>query len=210
VALAKQARDHVADRPVALAGSMSPMAFGGNFSAGKAGSAVDAFRVQADALAETGVDLLMLEMMLSAEVAEPALQAAGKTGLPVWLGFPVAEVTPDDALITPAGTDVSALLELAQDRADAVLIMHTDIDVAEQALPLLTQPWRRPIGAYPHVGDWTPPNWVFRDISPAAFGAKVAPWASMGAQVLGGCCGIGPNHIAALCDAMPRKMLLTP
>jgi S-methylmethionine-dependent homocysteine/selenocysteine methylase len=85
---------------------------------------------------------------------------------------------------------------------DAVLVMHTDIDVAGQSLPLLRRAWPGPLGAYPHVGDWTPPNWVFGEISPEAFADKVARSVDDGAQVLGGCCGIRPAHIAALRKAL--------
>jgi S-methylmethionine-dependent homocysteine/selenocysteine methylase len=87
------------------------------------------------------------------------------------------------------------------------MIMHTDIEVAGQALPILRRAWPGPLGAYPHVGDWTPPNWVFSEISPQAFADKVAPWVDDGAQVLGGCCGIGPTHIAALRKALAKHRL---
>jgi S-methylmethionine-dependent homocysteine/selenocysteine methylase len=192
VAVAHEARERTGAAGVAVAGSMSDMAVSGLSGARDDGtSAAEAFRVQADALADAGVDLLVLEMMRSEPVAEPALRAAAETGLPVWFGISIGE-----------GVDVNGLLELAEGRADAVMIMHTDIDVAAQALPIVKRAWSGPVGAYPHVGDWTPPNWVFGEITPAAFADKVAPWVEDGAQVLGGCCGIGPAHIAALRDAL--------
>jgi S-methylmethionine-dependent homocysteine/selenocysteine methylase len=82
------------------------------------------------------------------------------------------------------------------------MIMHTDIEVVGKALPILRRAWSGPLGAYPHVGEWTPPHWVFSGISPQAFADKVARWVDDGAQVLGGCCGIGPRHIAALRKAL--------
>ena len=192
VALAREARERTGAPAVAVAGSMSDMAVAGLSGArGDATSAAEAFRVQADALADAGVDLLVLEMMRSEAVAEPALRAASDTGLPVWFGLSIGD-----------GVDVNRLLELAEGRADAVMIMHTDIDVAAEGLPIVKRAWSGPVGAYPHAGDWTPPNWVFSEITPAAFAARVAPWAEHGAQVLGGCCGIGPAHIAALRDAL--------
>jgi S-methylmethionine-dependent homocysteine/selenocysteine methylase len=206
VALAQQARERADEPGVAVAGSMSDMALAGLSGAGdQANSAVDAFRVQAHALAEAGVDLLVLEMMRSEEVAEPALRAASETGLPIWFGVSLGEVRPTGAVVTIDGVDVNRLLELAQGRVDAVMIMHTDIEVAGGALPIVKRVWPGPVGAYPHVGDWTPPNWVFGEISPAAFADKVAPWTHDGAQAVGGCCGIGPQHIAALRDALARS-----
>jgi S-methylmethionine-dependent homocysteine/selenocysteine methylase len=203
VVLAQEARERTGESGVAVAGSLSDMALSGLVSRGDdAISAVEAFRVQATALADAGVDLLVLEMMRSEAVAEPALQAAAETGLPVWFGVSIGGIGQTRGPVTIDGTDVSSLLELAHGRADAVMIMHTDIDVAGQALPIVRRSWPGPLGAYPHVGEWTPPNWVFSEISPHAFADKVAPWVDDGAQVLGGCCGIGPAHIAALRKAL--------
>jgi S-methylmethionine-dependent homocysteine/selenocysteine methylase len=203
VVLAQEARERTGKAEVAVAGSLSDMALSGLLSRGDdALSAFEAFRVQAAALADAGVDLLVLEMMRSEAVAEPALRAAADTGLPVWFGVSIGGMGHTSAPVSIDGEEVSRLLELAQGRADAVMIMHTDIDVAGQALPVLRRAWAGPLGAYPHVGDWTPPNWVFSEISPQAFADKVAPWVDDGAQVLGGCCGIAPAHIAALREAL--------
>lgn len=194
VELAQEARTRSGNAGVAVAGSLSELALSGlSRDPDDARPAVDAFRAQATALAEAGVDLLVLEMMRSEAVAEPALRAACETGLPVWLGVSIF-----------GGTPVERLLALGRGRAQAVMIMHTDIDVARRALPVVRRAWPGPLGVYPHVGDWTPPNWVFGEISPDAFAEQVASFAAEGAQVLGGCCGIGPAHIAALCRSVNR------
>jgi S-methylmethionine-dependent homocysteine/selenocysteine methylase len=36
------------------------------------------------------------------------------------------------------------------------------------------------------------------DLTPTAYGAWATDWAARGASIIGGCCGIGPEHIAAL------------
>jgi S-methylmethionine-dependent homocysteine/selenocysteine methylase len=42
-----------------------------------------------------------------------------------------------------------------------------------------------------------------RDVTPAAYAAHALDWAARcGASILGGCCGVGPAHIAALRDAL--------
>src|SRR5207253_8585421 len=74
---AQQARERTGEPGVAVAGSLSEMALSGLITPGDdAISAVEAFRVQATALADAGVDLLVLEMMRSETVTESALQAA--------------------------------------------------------------------------------------------------------------------------------------
>ena len=36
------------------------------------------------------------------------------------------------------------------------------------------------------------------DLTPAGYAAFAQSWAAHGATIIGGCCGIGPEHIAAL------------
>jgi S-methylmethionine-dependent homocysteine/selenocysteine methylase len=36
------------------------------------------------------------------------------------------------------------------------------------------------------------------DLTPARYAGFAKDWASRGAEIVGGCCGIGPEHIAAL------------
>ena len=62
-----------------------------------------------------------------------------------------------------------------------------------------------PVGAYPnrlHIPEgWTLDNTVqtgVRELSPSEFAAFGRQWAAAGASLVGGCCGIGPEHIAAL------------
>jgi S-methylmethionine-dependent homocysteine/selenocysteine methylase len=39
-------------------------------------------------------------------------------------------------------------------------------------------------------------------ISPAAYARHAAAWRTAGASVVGGCCGVGPEHIAAVAAAL--------
>jgi S-methylmethionine-dependent homocysteine/selenocysteine methylase len=166
----------------------------------------DAFRRQAEILAGAGVDLLVLEMMGAAAHAVPAVAAAAETGLPVWFGVSIVEVDGGRAT-TVDGEDVAGLIEsLPAGAVDAVLVMHTDVGLVPGSLDAVRSVWPGTVGAYPHVGDWTPPNWVFHDISPAAFAGSAAEWVSHGAQIVGGCCGIGPEHIAALAAAYGKAV----
>jgi S-methylmethionine-dependent homocysteine/selenocysteine methylase len=82
--------------------------------------------------------------------------------------------------------------------------MHTDVRLVPDSLSVIATAWPGTVGAYAHVGDWTPPNWVFDDISPSAFADHARDWVSHGATVVGGCCGIGPEHIAELAAVVGR------
>ena len=51
------------------------------------------------------------------------------------------------------------------------------------------------------------PEWQFVDIiSPEGYLAAAEQWVAMGAQIIGGCCGIGPDHIRLLKSRLPKQI----
>ena len=80
----------------------------------------------------------------------------------------------------------------------AVTVMHAHPGVTREAIGVVRQYYAGPIGAYAETGDWTPPNWVFSGLTPEDYAAEAVTWTSCGAQLIGGCCGTGPDHIALL------------
>jgi homocysteine S-methyltransferase len=88
---------------------------------------------------------------------------------------------------------------IAQDGFSALLMMHSEIDVTKAAVEILHRQYTGPVGAYPNAGYWQRPEWVFVDqIPPNDYVNKASTWVAEGAQIIGGCCGIGPEHIRAL------------
>jgi len=56
-----------------------------------------------------------------------------------------------------------------------------------------------PLGVYPNLGDYGGREWRFDpDIGPAEYAALAHEWREEGAQIIGGCCGVTPEHIGAL------------
>jgi S-methylmethionine-dependent homocysteine/selenocysteine methylase len=202
VSAAKEAREAVGRDAVVIAGSMSRMVADGlSASDGHSGdeSALnDAFRRQAAILGQAGVDVIVLEMMGAEKHALPAVTAAAETGLPVWLGISMVEAAPGE-VETIDGEDITALLgSLPKAAIDAVFVMHTDMRSVPNSLGAIQATWGGTVGAYPHVGDWSPPDWLFHELTPTAFADDASEWVSRGATIVGGCCGIGPEHIAEL------------
>ena len=207
VAAAVEARSQAGRDDVVIAGSMSRMVAEGLITENPDADAGlrDAYGRQAAVLAEAGVDLIVLEMMGAHAHAEPAVAAGADNGVPVWVGISIAEAT-DETATTIDGEDVAELIEsLPAEAIDAVFVMHTDIDLVSPSLRVIRNAWPGTIGAYPHVGDWTPPNWVFHEISPSAFAESAADWVANGAAIVGGCCGIGPRHIAELTSVVGAR-----
>jgi homocysteine S-methyltransferase len=205
VAAAVQARADAGLDEVVVAGSMSRDVANGLADTGIPHAVStdrralrDAYHRQAEVLVDAGVDVIALEMMGALSHAQPAVAAAAELDIPVWLGISVAAAGRDGAE-TIDGEDVSQLMsELPIDAIDAVFVMHSDIGLVTDSLHVLRATWEGTVGAYPHVGDWTPPNWVFEEIAPAQFADHAGEWVSNGATIVGGCCGIGPEHIREL------------
>ena len=202
VALAREARENAAGgRPVAVAGSISSF----RTRVTPAGRLEGSYLEQAELLAEAGVDLIALEMMGDFEQAAPAIRAAAASGLPVWAGFScllgddgVVRAYDDSPFSTVLAEDLALLADLPPDDV-AVTVMHTLTDDTAPALEIVRRHWSGVTGAYAHSGRWVDPEWEFDDsISPDHYLRTAQRWVEMGAQIIGGCCAIGPEYIRLL------------
>jgi S-methylmethionine-dependent homocysteine/selenocysteine methylase len=196
-------------RPVAVAGSMSPLGTvdRGADAPGAPSEAelLDVYAEQARLLADAGVDLIVLEMFDARWSA--ALRPALETGLPVWVGA-WTRGGDGDELPAPTGrTFEQDLPALIDDRVAAVLVMHSPLDAVQPALAAVARHWDGPRGAYPHAGHWERPHWTFEDVAPSVMADHAEAWVRQGARIVGGCCGTRPEHIRAIHDrvsAPPR------
>ena len=205
VAIAKRA---AAGKPVAVAGSVStmrPVAPGTDRTLKEKewpeAEARALFQRKVENLANAGVDLLMMEMMRDVDYSVYATEAAIATGLPVWVGISVERR--EDGQLVGFGREDQLLDEvakrLAATRPAVMSIMHTSPNDTDEALNILKKYWDGPLGTYPESGYFKSPDWQFVDtIPPAELVAKSKDWQSLGVSIFGGCCGVGPDHIALL------------
>jgi S-methylmethionine-dependent homocysteine/selenocysteine methylase len=201
VRAAVEAREHAAERPVLVAGSLTPLGTEITPDPGADREHVLAcFREQVAVQAQAGADLFAIEMVPTALHGAAAAQAAREAGLPVLLGVSTAWSDGDAA---PLEGLVAAL---AGPGVLAVAAMHTEIAEIGAALDAIERGWPGTLGAYPHHGGWEPPHWVFEEIGPERFAQAARGWVERGAQIVGGCCGIGPAHIARLRDELPSHV----
>jgi S-methylmethionine-dependent homocysteine/selenocysteine methylase len=159
------------------------------------------YRRKAGTLAEAGVDLLVMEMMRDRGPSVWATEAARETGLPVWVGLSF-EPGADGGLVgwgrpeCPMDDVVAALVATGP---DLVAVMHTSVDDTGPALDAVRARYDGPLGAYPESGRFAMPDWLFVDTVGVDELVELARgWVAQGATVVGGCCGITPDHIAGL------------
>lgn len=212
VAAAQRARDASGRKDVLVAGSLSQMC---PITAGSDRPDLDrepppenmraAFHELADLLRDAGCDLILLEMMYYPQRIPLAFEAALSTGLPVWAGFTarrdeqgqVVSFAPERSI---PFADLLTILD--QSDVQAAGLMHTPADVTGDAIAILRRQYTGPLMAYPDSGYFRMPHWQFEDvIEPAALVEFAHSWVDNGVQILGGCCGLSPEHIAALHDA---------
>jgi S-methylmethionine-dependent homocysteine/selenocysteine methylase len=197
VHLAREARERVqANRPVAVAAAVTTLEW--CFRPDLAPSAAQA-RQEYEEIVQTvkdaGADLLLLETVNSIAEAAVALEVSKKVGLPCWVSF----VCDQAGQLFTGETLAAAVAALEPLGVDAILLNCSPPGDIHAGMKQLAPRARVPIGAYPHVGRFDPPEWLFTDeYPPEKYRDVCAQWKRMGAAILGGCCGTTPEHIAAL------------
>ena len=172
------------------------------------------FGDQARVLAEVGVDFLLCEYMAGDTVLQDpitdcvtAVDVCAETGLPVFLG--VCNLTDNGTLLGGQTCEQLAMALKGHPIAGLFLMCSFPAQISA-ALPRLRDAFDGPIGCYAHLGyernprfGETPeePYYVYDNTlgyTPERYAECALEWKKVGAQVIGGCCATGPEHIEAL------------
>lgn len=151
------------------------------------------------------VDVLLIETVSSLGEAEGALRGAEHADLPIWIAFSVDD---SDGARLRSGEPVGHVLPLIDGRVEAVLINCSPPEVIGDALAILA-PFGLPFGAYANgfvqISDAFKSDFATvdaleqrTDLSPATYADFAMQWVSQGATIIGGCCEVGPAHIAEI------------
>jgi len=163
---------------------------------------VDIYREQATALAEAGVDFIGFETMLSLWECRAGLLAARDLGLPVFV-----TITVDGNGRTMMGTNLPTAVVVLQELGAAAI----GINCSEGPVGLAEQFYRAavcakvPLIAKPNAGRPDPNDPSRFDLTVEQFAAGMEQLAAAGVSIFGGCCGTGPEHIAAIQHLKPGK-----
>lgn len=164
------------------------------------------FRDQAAVLAEAGSDLILLEYVSTVEETTTLVEAAAETGLPVFLGLKHFDA---DGTMAFGEDTLEAVRAVEGLPVAAVLDMCSPPEEITAVFPRIREAFEGPIGAYANIGYWgdsqapsdATRQWHRIDVgenSPDRYAEYARGWLAEGAQVIGGCCASGPEHIAAL------------
>ena len=163
------------------------------------------FADQARALAEAGVDFLVIETQFDITEATAAVRGAHSVcSLPVVCSFSydrgtrtMMGVNPQKMAqaISALGVDVLGINcgRSLEDNLKALVELKNSTD-----LPI----WFKPNAGMPKLD--AQGNSVY-DVSPDEMGALIPAWISAGARIVGGCCGTSPEHLKAIALTVKNK-----
>ena len=170
------------------------------------GKARESYEEQAGALAEGGVDLLVIETMFALEEADAAYDAArAVTKLPIVVSFSydrgvrtMMGVKPADVIrhFFDKGADmVGANCGTSLENMEKVI---QEYQATLPAVPL----WIKPNAGLPRLVEGISTY----DVTPEMMAESAKKFAGMGAKVLGGCCGNTPAHMAAIAKTIKKYL----
>ena len=164
-----------------------------------------AFAAQAKALAEGGVDLLVIETMFAFDEATAAFEGARSvTDLPIVVSFSydrgvrtMMGVKPADvikkykemgavAVGANCGTTLENMEKIVQEYA-----------ATEPGFPI----WAKPNAGLPRMEGTT----AVYDVTPEQMGESALKNIASGARIVGGCCGSSPEHVAGIAKVVKGR-----
>jgi homocysteine S-methyltransferase len=160
-----------------VAGCVGPLA--------ELGSDFLVYREQCEALAEGGCDLILFETFMNFADLQVALKAGWTTGLPVVCQTANLAILPGLEKLTEVDVDLVGVN--CKDPAEIV-----------PAITRLGEHAAVPRCAFPSAG------LPGKEMTPATFAGWIEALVKAGARLVGGCCGAGPEHIAASAEAVGK------
>lgn len=149
-------------------------------------------------------DIIVAETMASLRQAEGALRAMQGSGKQNWLALTVDDFDGTKLRSGEPLADMQSIVD--QYQPDAILINCSRPEVVAAALEIIKK-FGMPFGAYANgfkkitkefLEDSPTIDALHErdDLGPESYGDFAMTWVGQGATIIGGCCEIGPDHIA--------------
>ena len=203
VELARSARG-AASAPAWVAASVGPygaMLAHGEEYVGRYGLSVAELaawhRPRLEVLTAAGPDVLALETIPDSDEAEALVGLVGEQDIPAWLSYTIAGDR------TRAGQPLAEAFAVAADVPQIVAVgvnCCAPVDVLG-AVATARRVTGKPVIVYPNSGEvWDGANRVWVG-TPGMDTGLAAEWVAAGARIVGGCCRVRPDDIAAMAAA---------
>jgi S-methylmethionine-dependent homocysteine/selenocysteine methylase/SAM-dependent methyltransferase len=161
-------------------------------------------------LDEDPPDLVLMETMslVREGLTMPSVELAVQSGLPVWLSFRRCRHGVCGVYGQHWGGPEGDVFGRAARRFEeigirALLVNCLPPDHVPGMLPWLRDFVDLPLGVYPNLGYYSDAGWRFDPrVGPGEFAELALQWRAEGAQIVGGCCGTSPDHLAAAREAL--------
>jgi 5-methyltetrahydrofolate--homocysteine methyltransferase len=204
----KLAKSAVGDSPVFIAGSLGPIGqLLKPFGPLEPEDVTTAYAQQARALTAAGVDLLVIETQFDLGEIKAAVKGARSASkLPL-----VVSISYDRGKRTMMGVSPSQAARELQELPIDMMGINCGHSLEENLQNLVelrnatTKPiWFKPNAGLPRID--SSGNTIY-EITPDGMGAQVPAWLAAGAQVVGGCCGTSPEHLAEISRQVASQRL---
>lgn len=204
IEVAQQARDIAAVDGVRIAGCLPPLyASYRPEQAPEFDLMLETYRRVVN-VQQSSVDLMLCETMASMVEARAAATASLESGLPVWVALTVEDSS--SAKLRNGDTLADTVKLLDELGVDAKLINCSKPEAISAAWSALCS-GHGPVGAYANgftsISALEPGGTVDslearHDLGPDNYAQFVMQWVEQGAAIVGGCCEVGPAHIAQI------------
>lgn len=164
----------------------------------------ETYAEQAKALAEGGVDLLLIETMFAFDETDAAFEGARSvTDLPIVVSFSY-----DRGVATMMGVKPKKVATKYHEMGAALVgancgttLENMEKIIGEYAGAAPGMPlWAKPNAGLPRMDVET--QVAMYDVTPEEMGEFAKKFVALGARVVGGCCGSTPEHVAGIVKAV--------
>jgi homocysteine S-methyltransferase len=200
---ATRARD-LSGKPVLIAGCLPPLVASYHPDLVPDEQTARASYGRIIALQNSAVDLFLGETLSTVREGAIVARAAAETGKPVWISYTVDD---SDGTRLRSGERLDDGVEAAaRAGAEAVLVNCSMPEAVAQAMAVLSTSGLR-YGGYANgftaIDALAPGGTVDslrarEDLTPTEYANHAMSWLEQGASLIGGCCEVGPAHIAEI------------
>ena len=189
-----------------IAGSLGPIGF--SYQPDKCPQAEVAAKIyqRVCSAQQSFVDLFIAETMASVEQVSGVLLGSSGFGKPIWVAMTVDD---SDGTRLRSGEPLQDVIPMLEENDVAAVLLNCSVPEAiSQGISLLAQS-SIPVGAYANgftaisesfneIGATVDQLESRNDLDANAYANFVSQWIQDGATIVGGCCEVGPVHIAEL------------